>query len=272
MNDALIVRLLSIVPRRGASRLQGAFARAGLSRTLLNWYVRHFDVDTEEMVGSLDDYASLSQFFVRPLKEGERPVDGGADSLVSPCDGKAVAFGDVKGGAIAMPDGQPLSVGALLEREGAFEGGRYVVIYLAPHNYHRVHSPVDGAVRGFSYMPGHLWPVFPAAVRAVEQLFAKNERLSMAIERTGGRELSLLMVGAYGVGRIETTFSELLTNAGEKACSERFDEGRAYGRGDEVGRFNLGSTVIMLFEAGEVEFEMELDQEVRMGERIGRLL
>ena len=164
MKDALIISLLSVLPRKGFSWTHGAFARKKFSRSLLSWYVRHYQVHLEEMQGELEDYPSLAEFFVRPLKEGARPVDQGHDTL-APC-GK-LAFGPVVDGLMELWDSQTVPVSDLLGGDTGYDDGDFVVIYLAPPDYHRVHSPVDGAVTGFSYLPGHLWPVFPAAVRAV---------------------------------------------------------------------------------------------------------
>ena len=269
MNDALIIKMLSVVPRKGFSWTQGAFARTGVSRMLMNWYIKHYDVNTEEMVGSKEDYASLAQLFVRPLIDGSRPVSTDVDAVVSPSDGRAVAFGAIENGAIRLPDGQELSVEMLAPGADKYRGGSYLVIYLAPPDYHRVHSPVTGRITGYNYLPGHLWPVFPAAVRAVRDLFGRNERLLINFESEAAGSIALIMVGAYGVGRMETTFCEVVTNSGGKAEARDLDVAVEVERGDEIGRFNMGSTVVMLFEPSAIDFDLESDQVVRMGQRIG---
>ena len=269
MNDALIIKMLSVVPRKGFSWTQGAFARTGVSRILMNWYIKHYDVNTEEMVGNIEDYASLAQFFVRPLVEGARPVSADVDALVSPSDGRAVAFGAIENAAIRLPDGQELSVEMLAPGAEKYLGGSYLVIYLAPPDYHRVHSPVTGRITGYDYLPGHLWPVFPAAVRDVRDLFGRNERLVINFENAVVGSVALVMVGAYGVGRMETTFCDVVTNSGGKAEARELATPVEVERGAEIGRFNMGSTVVMLFEPDSIEFELEPDQVVRMGQRIG---
>ena len=271
MNDALIIKMLSIVPRKCLSWTQGAFARTGVSRMLMNWYIKHYGVNTVEMVGTKEDYASLSQFFVRPLLEGARPVCADLDALVSPSDGRAVAFGQVLNNSIRLPDGQELSVEMLSQHADKFSGGSYLIIYLAPPDYHRVHSPVKGTITGYNYLPGHLWPVFPVAVRDVRDLFGRNERLLIHFQSEKAGSIGLIMVGAYGVGRIETTFSDLLTNGGELAQEQEFSDLEPVSKGQELGRFNMGSTVILFFEKGRITWSLDENQRVLMGQEIAKL-
>jgi len=271
MKDAFIISLLSVLPRKGFSWTQGAFARKKASRALLNWYVRHYQVNTDEMEGELKDYENLAKFFVRPLKPGMRPVDTAEDSVVSPCDGRVVAFGQIENGRAQLWDSVELSAHDLLGGIEGFEDSHYLVIYLAPPDYHRVHFPREATVKGYRYLPGHLWPVFPAAVRAVKHLFSKNERLVVFCEHASSVQSALVMVGAYGVGRIETTFCDLLTNTGQSPADEALDDPVSVERGDELGRFHMGSTVILFFEKDKVDWELELEQRVSMGQRIGRI-
>ena len=269
MKDAFIISLLSVLPRKGLSWTQGAFARKKASRALLRWYVSHYNVNLEEMEGSLDDYPSLAEFFVRPLKPGARAVDEEEHSVVSPCDGKAVAMGPVVDGEMTLWDNRKVPVSELLGDDDRFDDGDFLVIYLAPPDYHRVHTPLACEVQAYRYLPGHLWPVFPAAVKAVNKLFARNERLAIYLGTQGAGVVAQVMVGAYGVGRMETRFTELLTNAGKAAEQQALSPPVPYEKGEDLGRFNMGSTVILFFEKGRVKLDLELDQVLRMGEKIG---
>jgi phosphatidylserine decarboxylase len=270
MKDALIIGLLSVLPRKGFSWTQGAFARKKASRALLNWYVRHYQVNLDEMEGSLEDYPTLAEFFVRPLRAGMREISDAADVVVSPCDGRAVAFGEVQDGSFSIFGGE-VPVAELLGSKTTFEEGSFLVIYLAPPDYHRVHFPFSGTLTGFRYLPGHLWPVFPGAVRAVKKLFAKNERLVVYQQDEAVGKIALVMVGAYGVGRIETTFSDLLTNGGELAQEQEFSDLEPVSKGQELGRFNMGSTVILFFEKGRITWNLDENQRVLMGQEIAKL-
>ena len=270
MNDAFIVSLLSVIPKGPGSRLQGALARLGLSRHLIRWYVRHYGVDTDEMVGHIDDYASLQEFFVRPLKEGVRPLDRAADALVSPSDSRAVAVGRIQDGRLPAASGIKLEISRLTGDDPRYRDGHFAVLYLSPKDYHRVHHPVDGRVWGYAYRPGHLWPVFPAAVERIENLFALNERLTLFVDTQGHGRVAVVMVGAYGVGRMSCAHAPIITNTGRPGEDRDLDE--AVLRGDEAGRFNLGSTVVLVMEPGTVEWEVEPGQQLKVGQRIGRLL
>ena len=276
MNDALIVSLLSVVPKNRGARLIGAGARLRLPRfahrMLLRWFVRKYAVDLSESEGTIDDFDSLSQFFIRTLKPGMRPIDDSDDILVSPVDGKAHTFGRIENGLFLQADGRPASVSELVgESEAArFEGGDYAVLYLAPPDYHRVHSPIQGRIAALDYRPGKLWPVFAAATRKVDELFGRNERLVFHMDTAAGR-IAYVMVGAFGVGRIGNVFDEQITNTGKALESRTLEPAPEVARGGEMGRFELGSTVILLTEPGRVSWTMELGQVLRMGRPIASI-
>ncbi|MCP4808720.1 MAG: phosphatidylserine decarboxylase [Proteobacteria bacterium] len=272
MNDATIVTLLSAVPKNLGSQLQGFVGRLGLSRHLIRWYAGKYGVNTEEMEGSLDDYPTLQQFFVRALKPGRRPICPDADALVCPADSKVYCFGTVKDDG-HLPDdaGLDFDVVKLVGGDTRYRGGQFAVLYLSPKDYHRVHHPADGSVSELAYLPGALWPVFPAATRQIEGLFAKNERLTVFVETQNAGRIAVVMVGAYGVGRMTTEHSAVVTNTGKPRSDEKLSSAQPVQRGDELGRFNLGSTVILVMEPGTVAWELERGTDVKVGERIGRI-
>ena len=276
MNDALIVSMLSVVPKNHGARWLGAGTRLRLPRfahrMLLRWFVRKYQVDLSESQGDIDDFDSLSSFFIRTLKPGMRPIDDAPDILVSPVDGKAHTFGRIENGLFFQADGRPASVAELVgEAEAArYEGGDFAVLYLAPPDYHRVHSPVEGRVVSLDYRPGKLWPVFAAATRKVDELFGRNERLVFHMDTAAG-QMAYVMVGAFGVGRIGNVFDEQITNSGQTLENRTLEPAPTVERGGEMGRFELGSTVILLTEPGRVTWEMELGQVLRMGRPIARV-
>jgi phosphatidylserine decarboxylase len=270
VNDAFIVTMLSVVPKGLGSRLQGAVGRLGLSRHLIRWYAGHYGVNTDEMVGTLEDYGSLQDFFVRELKPGARPVDGDADALVAPSDSKAVSFGDIVDGKLPADAPMKLDITMLVGGDTRFADGHYAVLYLSPKDYHRVHHAVDGRVAGYAYRPGQFWPVFPAAVEKIDNLFAVNERLTLFVDTQAHGRVAQVLVAAYGVGRMSCAHAPIITNTGGALEDQHLDE--PVKRGDEAGRFNLGSTVILVMEKGTVEWELERGQDVLVGQRIGRLI
>ncbi len=270
MKDALIISALSLLPRNRISGLMGRINRTRfggmLQRAILRTYIRWYGVDTAECEGEVSDYPSLAEFFVRALRPGMRPVSPDPDAIVSPVDGRIYFIGTVQDGRIPQSDTQRFTAADLAGCPG-WEGAPAAVLYLSPRDYHRVHTAREGTVGWARYLPGELWPVFPAATRKVPELFARNERLSIGIDSDLGRYL-LVMVGAFGVGRMRVVFCDWLTNAGAAAQEQTFNA--PLGRAEEIGRFEMGSTVVLLFPPGSVVWEAEAGAPVKMGQRIGR--
>lgn len=274
VNDALIVSALSVVPKNLFARWMGAFARTRLPdllrRSLLRWYVGKYKVNLDECEGSLEDYPTLVDFFTRALKPGVRPLDRTPEVLVSPVDATCYVAGKVKDGRLPQAGALDYAVADLLGGDRRYEDGDYAVLYLSPKDYHRVHSPRDGQVRQLSYLPGRLWPVFPAATRSIRDLFARNERLVVWLETDVG-EVAVVMVGAFGVGRMRTVCHDVITNVGAPGGTLRLPTPRALARGEELGRFEMGSTVILVFPPGTVRWTIAPGDPVRLGAPIGTL-
>lgn len=287
MNDALIVSLLSLVPKHTAARVMGAGARSRLPaaahRALLRWYVNTYGVNLDECVGGIDDYPSLAEFFLRPLKPGVRPVDPRPDVMVSPVDAKAHKFGTIRQGQFPQADDRKGSVAALIgdddsrirpgsaPRASDFEGGPFAILYLSPKDYHRVHVPLDVEVTGYRYLPGALWPVFPAATRKIDDLFGRNERLVFFFNTEKFGRIAMVMVGAFGVGRMSTSIANLTTHVGNPGEARELSPTVAFERAAEIGRFELGSTVILVGEPGAWEWDLEEGQDVRLGRPIAHV-
>ena len=275
MRDALIVNVLSVLPRARLARFMGWLTRRRLPRLLhrwlLRWFVSHYRVDMAEAEGGIDDYPSLAEFFVRDLKPGMRPLCTDADAVVSPADAQVAAFGTVERDIIPQGGTHKASIREMLGGDHPFEGGSYAVLYLSPPDYHRVHAPVAGRVSRWSYLPGQLFPVFAACVERVDGIFARNERLVTWLDGDLG-QVAVVMLGAFGVGRMSAVYTDLLTNTGGAAHDERPGDGPDLERGDEIGRFHMGSTVILFFEPGRVRWELELGQRPRVRARIATVL
>ena len=223
----------------------GQVARSRASRWLTRVFVSAYAIDLDEAEGSIEDYPTLEALFTRRLRPGLRPVDASPDVLVSPVDGTCAFAGRSQGGAIEVAPGQALHLGALLDRP--LQGERDVfVLYLSPRDYHRVHVPREGRATGWSYVPGTLWPVFPAAVRRVSGLFARNERAIVQLQTDRG-QLDVVLVGAFGVGRISLTVCDLITNSGGQPASGPLPR-IPLERAQELGTFHLGSTVVVIGE------------------------
>ncbi len=264
MKDAVIVSLLSLVPRNRGARMMGWLARTRASRLGTRLFVRVYGVDMHEAEPA--EYPSLEALFTRRLRADARPVDGAPGALVSPVDGTVAAVGLTEGGRIEVAPGRPLDVAALIGEPVTGEVD-VAVIYLSPKDYHRVHVPREGVATAWRYLPGTLWPVFPAAVRKVDHLFSKNERLSVRVETDHG-PMWVVLVGAFGVGRISSAVCPVISNTSDRspkagACAT------AVARGGDLGVFHLGSTVVLVSPPGAWRYAIAVGDKVRMGERIG---
>ena len=277
MRDGFIISALSIVPKNKVARIMGRTARIRLPRflhrLLIRWFVWKYKVDLDECVGGIDDFDSLSDFFLRALKDGVRTIDGDPACWVSPVDGCMHVRGEIQDGRFLQSDSQHGEVSMLLGEEGgSYANGQYAIIYLSPQDYHRVHSPQDGQIKRISYHPGQLWPVFPAATREIPNLFDRNERLVFHMETEHG-PAAMVMVGAFGVGRMSTSLHELVTNRpGAGAEEVSFDPPRPVVRGQELGRFELGSTVIMIWEDRKLGWLHSSGDRPRLGEKMAEPL
>jgi phosphatidylserine decarboxylase len=224
----------------------------------------------------LEDYVSINAFFTRRLKPGVRTIDSTPDAIVSPCDGTVAEHGVIRTGQLIQAKGQHYPLfGLLADRAGAtrFEGGTYLTIYLAPRDYHRVHFCAEGHVTGFQHVPGAFFPVNAAAVKYVNALYTRNERLITYHDSPVG-EIATVMVGATAVARISVVYDAVETHSkdrGRPGPRVRFAAPRPVARGEELGAFNLGSTVVLLFEPGKVELEpLKMGEPLRLGQLIAR--
>jgi phosphatidylserine decarboxylase len=235
------------------SRLTGRLADARLPgfllRPAIRAYSRIYRVDWSEVAEPLEGFPTFGAFFVRRLRAGARPLDGGP-VVVSPCDARLSAFGPVPPDArLEQIKGRTYALAALLgsEREAErFRGGVYATLYLSPSMYHRVHSPVDGRILSWRTLPGRLFPVNAAAVRSVPDLFVRNQRVAVFLETEGFGRMAVVLVGAANVGRITLAFADVVTNVGRPDAWTEPPSPVAIARGDELGAFHLGSTVVML--------------------------
>ena len=243
------------------------FARTGLSRLLTAAFVKAYGVDLSEAEGDLADYPTLEALFTRTLKPGAREIDSSSSALVSPVDGRVAAAGRTVDGKIELAPGRTLDLPELL---GEPMAGEYdvAVIYLSPKDYHRVHVPREGEATAWAYLPGTLWPVFPAAVRKVDNLFSRNERFRVTLQTVGGA-IEVVLVGAFGVGRITVAVTDLMSNSGGVQAEGLLDPPVFVERGGWLGTFHLGSTVILSAAADTVLWEVEVGAAVRFGQRIG---
>jgi phosphatidylserine decarboxylase len=279
MNDRLFVTALRLVPKNALSRAVGALTRwrapPFLRLAAMKAFARRYGIDLSECP-DLETYRTFGEFFARPLRPGLRPVAAGEQVAVSPVDAVVSEAGIAAGGRLVQAKGLSYSAAALLADEDLarrVEGGAFATLYLSPKDYHRIHFPLGGKVLGWRYVPGRLWPVNPASVRTVPGLFAVNERLVTVLDTPAGR-CAVVAVGATVVGRVHAYYDPAvpLTNRAGGAPGRRdYEAPIAVEKGQELGAFEMGSTVILLFEPGRMHLDPRLapGAAVRVGERIG---
>lgn len=250
-----------------------------IKNRLIGAFVRAYDVDTEEANADVpQDYADFNAFFTRELKPGARPIDASGDSVVSPVDGAVSAIGIIDEQQLMQAKGLSYDLAELLATDlndaKTYANGNFATIYLAPHNYHRVHSPLDAKLVAARYVPGDLFSVNAATVSLLPRLFARNERLILHFATAGG-PMMLVLVGALNVGSISTSWTGRIRPRKRGVVQEialnRDQSELQVGKGDLLGWFNMGSTVIMLQPPGCCRWQdgIESGKVLRMGERIG---
>jgi phosphatidylserine decarboxylase len=251
------------IPRPLRAPVYGAFSRV-------------VGADVGEAERRLDEYTTFGDFFARRLREGARRFDAAPDALIAPCDGRLAASGAVGDGTLVQAKGRDYALAELLCDDIAaarFEGGWFATIYLSPADYHRVHAPLDGKITAYDYVPGALWPVKPFFTRNVDGLFAKNERAVIHLDTAVG-PVAVVMVSAVGVGNIflshPGTDSRGWRSGGELRRLE-LPEPVPVKRGDELGAFLLGSTVIVVTPPGVVPEAPAEGEVVRCGHPIARI-
>ena len=232
------------------ARLADARLPPSVLRQLIRGYIRAYGVDMAEVAEPIDSFRTFNEFFTRRLRPSARPIAGDIGVVVSPADSRVSSIGRVPGdGTLDQIKGRAYSIDALLgspEEAKGFADGVHATLYLSPSMYHRVHSPVDGRIVSWRYLPGRLFPVNTLAVRHVDALFAVNERVSVTIESPEHGRVAVVLVGAANVGRISLSFCDLVTNTGRAAACETPATPIPIQRGAELGAFNLGSTVVLL--------------------------
>lgn len=254
--------------------------RRWLKSLLIRRLVAAYEVDLSQAAEpDPAAYGSFNDFFTRRLAPGARPLPEDAAAIASPVDGVVSQAGTIRDGRVFQAKGRDFSVDELLggapQRALPFRGGSFATLYLSPRDYHRIHMPVDGRLVETVHVPGRLFSVDASTTRAVRRLFARNERVAALFDTAAG-PLAVVMVGALFVSGIETVWQGLITPpTGRWVRSwDHRDDGPGFERGDEIGRFNMGSTVILLFGPGRVAWAPELapDATLRMGQEIGKIL
>ncbi|UUL82344.1 archaetidylserine decarboxylase [Sphingomonas qomolangmaensis] len=279
MSDRLKILLQHLLPKQQltvfAGRVAGARGSA-LTPRLIRWFVRRYRVDMAEAANpDIASYASFNDFFTRPLKPGARPI-ARAD-FVSPVDGAISQLGAIDDHHIVQAKGHRFTTTELVGGDAAlaagFAHGSFANLYLSPRDYHRLHMPCDGRLRRMIYVPGALFSVNPVTARGVANLFARNERVVCVFDSPEHGAFVMVLVGATIVGSMATVWHGVVNpkRTGAPAEWDYADQDIVLKQGEEMGRFLLGSTIVMLFKPGTIAFNPEWAPErpVRLGEMMG---
>ncbi|WP_434656815.1 archaetidylserine decarboxylase [Chromobacterium violaceum] len=276
MSERLFVLSQHLLPKLALTRLAGRFAGwkgGGITTAAIRRFIARYNVDMGEAADSDPAaYATFNDFFTRALKPGVRPV---ADArLVCPVDGAVSQLGAIDSGRIFQAKGRDYSATALLAGDAdlaaRFADGHFATIYLSPRDYHRIHMPCAGRLLEMTYVPGDLYSVNPATARGVDRLFARNERVVCVFEDEQGQPFAMVLVGATIVGSMATVWHGVV-NPPRRPAVEKWDyrgQDIRLAQGEEMGRFLLGSTVVLLYPAGPLKFnpQWQAASPVRMGE------
>lgn len=281
MSDTLAVLPQYLIPKQALTALAGKFAGAnagGTTTAVIRWFVKRYQVNMAEAANpDIASYATFNDFFTRALQDGARPL--AQVTWVSPVDGAISQFGRIEKDQIFQAKGHSYSTTALVGGDAAlaaeFQDGHFATLYLSPKDYHRIHMPCDGVLRRMIYVPGDLFSVNPTTARGVPGLFARNERVVCVFDSPHG-PFVLALVGATIVGSMATVWHGLVNPPRPGTLWERSygDDAPKLAQGAEMGRFLLGSTVVMLFPAGPLQFNAQWAPggPIRMGEKMAALI
>ncbi len=278
MSERFAVLLQYLLPKQALTILAGKFAnaRAGkLTTRVIHWFVARYQVNMAEAANpDISVYPTFNEFFTRPLRADARPQ--AAAAFISPVDGAISQFGPIERDQIFQAKGHSYSTTALVGGDSTlaakFENGSFATLYLSPRDYHRIHMPCDGVLKRMIYVPGALFSVNPTTARGVPGLFARNERVVCEFDSPLGPFI-LTLVGATIVGSMATVWHGVVNPPRSREVREwRYDDKPVVlKKGEEMGRFLLGSTVVMLFPNNALKFNPAWapTKAIRMGEMMG---
>lgn len=283
MLDKLFVLSQYVTPQRTVSRLAGRLADTtsypALKNRVVRWFIGRYGVNMSEAAEpDPTAYPSFNAFFTRALKPGARSIAAGGDVFVSPVDGAISQLGQVGNDRVFQAKGQSFGLTELLggddDAAAPFREGEFSTIYLSPKDYHRIHMPMAGTLREMVYVPGNLFSVNPVTAENVPNLFARNERVACIFDTDRG-PMAMVLVGAMIVGSMETTWAGVIAPNPAKLTRWNYqgEEAIRFEKGEEMGRFRLGSTVVLVMPKGTVTWNAEqvAGKTVRMGEAFGKL-
>ncbi len=275
----LFIFLQYVVPQHLCSRIAGSIAACRwlwLKNLLIRLFIQIYKVDmSEAVVTNVAAFRNFNEFFTRQLTPNARQICAATDALASPVDGAVSKVGAINRDILIQAKGRDYSLVNLLggsaELAQYFLDGSFITLYLSPKDYHRVHCPLDGKLIRSQYIPGTLFSVNETTVTRVPELFARNERLIMLLDSAYGK-VAVIMVGAMIVAGIKTVWHKSAYQA-HSSFTDKLQDPISFKKGDELGQFQLGSTVILLFQSGNIIWQEEIAEQhpVKLGDRLASL-
>jgi phosphatidylserine decarboxylase len=264
MKEDLFIYLQYMIPHRLTSRLVSKIADSKnktLKNNLINLAIKKFGINIDEAESSnIDDYATFNAFFTRKLKDGVRPLSEKTNIISSPADGILSEFGEIENKTLIQAKGKDFSLESLIANSSKTKFTDFATVYLSPKDYHRVHMPIDGLLTKMVYIPGKLFSVNKTTASKIDSLFAKNERLVCYFDTKIG-EVAVIFVGALLVAGIETTWHGKIAPNYYKDIQIWDYNSKQYNiefkKGDTLGWFNFGSTIVTLFPENKVSFKFD---------------
>lgn len=263
-----------LIPKHLLTRLVGILAGArlgGLTTYMIESFIKHYKINTKEMAGKIKDYKTFNDFFARPLNPNARPINLSEDAIIYPVDGKISQFGNLDDKFIIQAKNHYYTLQALLaddEEAEFFRNGSFINIYLSPKDYHRVHIPFAGTLEKMIYVPGDLFSVNAFNAKNIPELFARNERVVCFFNTSIGK-MAVILVGATIVRSISTTWDGVIApNKSDVPLTKEYaNRDINFAKGQEIGKFFMGSTVICLFEKDKIQFDSDIQagQPTRLG-------
>jgi phosphatidylserine decarboxylase len=280
--NTLFIFFQYIVPQHFLSRLVGLLAASKVSflkNLLIRLFIKKYHVNMAEAeIKSVEEFSSFNEFFTRKLEANARPISSEAKAIICPVDGAVSAIGEINAEQIFQAKGKSFSLNTLLGGEqklaDKFHGGKFATLYLSPRDYHRIHMPLTGTLEEMIYIPGKLFSVNQTTAESIDELFARNER-AVCIFNTDIGPMALILVGAMIVASIETVWAgQVAPSKLDKHVEHYYEHSPiTIRRGEEMGRFKLGSTAIILFPSNVMNWQDSLQTAdgIQLGQKIGEI-
>jgi len=279
LKEKMLLSALKILPKNQLSWTFGQLSSIKfpkpVNQLLIKKFADFYKINLRELEQPITYYKSLNHFFTRKLRKNARPFNKDKNIIVSPADGEVSQFGKIEAGKLLQVKGKYFTLASFLKDEKKaelFNNGDFLTIYLSPQDYHRVHTPYNGKLMSYNYIKGKLFPVNKLSVDNISELFSTNERVIFYFHDEILGNYALVMVGATNVGSISLSFDDFRTNQILQKTKKVDAIGLNFNKIDELGVFNLGSTVILLFENNKINFSnIEHDLKIKLGDSIAKI-